>query len=174
MELTSVVGNFLCWDETGGHAIIRKNGNKGLVKILDSENTFHANLLKKDIVKLLGKGILPNYSEATSKYLLNLLRGLESANHIKRCAYMVSFENHAGIMIDALWQSLTNLFKIEKDDLIYFKTHVGGADPAEPYHIEMTEKMVAEIVSLKTDDFADKFLEGYRLHYDWCQSIKEN
>lgn len=172
-EFTSVVGNFLCWDETGGHAIVRHHGNAGLAKILDTKTTFHANMLREDIKNLTGKEIKPNYSRATVTYLKELLAGLESLNHIKRCAYMVAFENHAGIMIDAFWSSLSGLYNVEKDSLIYFKVHVGGSDPAEPYHIEMTERMVCEIVKdEKSNEFISEFIDAYALNYNWCESIK--
>lgn len=172
-ELTSVVGNFLCWDETGGHAVVRRFGNSGLPEILNTSKFFHSNMLRDDIKNLLGKSVSPKYSNAVSKYLKELLIGLESFDHITRCAYMVSFENHAGIMIDALWDSLSNLFKVDKNELLYFKIHVGGEDPAEPYHIQMTERMVTEIVNLRDVDlFIDKFNEGYLLNFNFCKSIK--
>lgn len=172
-EYTSVVGNFLCWDETGGHAIVRHYGNEGLAKILNTDSNFHANMLRKDIKNMTGKEIKPFYSSTTVSYLKQLLHGLESLNHIKRCAYMVAFENHAGIMIDSLWDSLSGLYNMEKNDLIYFKVHVGGADPAEPYHIEMTERMVSEIVSDENSkEFVNEFINAYALNYNWCESIK--
>ena len=174
IELTSVVGNFLCWDETGGHSTILKYGNKGLTKILDTEKNFHANMLKKDVKKILNKNILPNYTNTIASYLLNLLKGLKSLDHIERCAFMVSFENHVSIMIDSLCKSIVELFKIDKDELIYFKVHVGEDDPAEVYHIEMTERMISEIVpESRFDEFINKFMLSYKLHYDWCEVIKE-
>jgi hypothetical protein len=173
-EYTTVVGNFLCWDETGGHAIVQRYGNKGLPKILNTETTFHANMLRRDIHRITGKNIKPFYSKKTVSYLKKLLKGLESLDHVKRCAYMVAFENHAGIMIDSLWNSLANLFNMDKNDLIYFKVHVGGSDPAEPYHIEMTELMVSKIVSNEKDinNFLEEFINAYSLNYDWCVAIK--
>src|SRR5262245_53111200 len=45
-ELTSVVGNFLCWDETGGHGVILEEGNSGLPRILATKKQFHSNLLR--------------------------------------------------------------------------------------------------------------------------------
>ena len=86
---------------------------------------------------------------------------------------MVAFENHAGIMIDSFWHSLSNLYNINKDSLIYFKVHVGGSDPAEPYHIEMTERMVSKIVQdKKRNEFINEFINAYALNYNWCDSIK--
>ena len=172
-ELTAVVGNFLCWDETGGHAVVRHFGNSGLSKILDTRKTFHANMLRNDIVTLTGKILKPYYSKVTVAYLTELLEGLESLDHIKRCAHMVAFENHAGIMIDAFWGSLSQCYEVPKDDLLYFKIHVGGTDPGEPYHIEMTERIVSEIVpDNKIDAFVGEFINAYGLNYDWCEVIK--
>ncbi len=86
---------------------------------------------------------------------------------------MVAFENHADIMIDSFWYSLSSLYNMNKDSLIYFKVHVGGSDPAEPYHIEMTERMVSEIVQdEKRNEFIDEFVNAYALNYNWCESIK--
>lgn len=60
-----------------------------------------------------------------------------------------------------------------KDNLIYFKVHVGGLDPAEPYHIEMTERMVSEIVDdAKIEEFVKEFIDAYALNYNWCEAIK--
>lgn len=56
---------------------------------------------------------------------------------------MVAFETHAGQMIDALWKSISDLCHLDRDSLSYFRTHVGGADPAEPYHIKMTAESIA-------------------------------
>jgi hypothetical protein len=174
IELTSVVGNFLCWDETGGHYIVQKNGNSGLPEILNTDKTFHSNMLKFDIHTLLQKHILPNYSKTTSDYLLNLLNNLEENNDIKRCACMVAFEIHAGIMIEELWLNLVKLFNIDKNDLLYFKTHVGGDDPAEAYHIQMTQNMISKIISVETYDiFIEAFKKNYKLNFDWCASTKE-
>jgi hypothetical protein len=172
-ELTAVVGNFLCWDETGGHEVVRHFGNQGLSKILDTSKTFHANMLRNDIKELVGRDLKPEYSKVTLEYLKALLKGLESLNHIERCAHMVAFETHAGIMIDALWGSLAKHYNAPKDDLLYFKLHVGGADPAEPYHIEMTERMVSEIVSDDAiTEFVGEFTKAYALNYNWCEKIK--
>lgn len=173
VELTAVVGSFLCWDETGGHAVVRQSGNPGLPSALNTKTNFHSNLLKKDIRRLLGADVLPNYSKKTKTYLSRLLLWLETYDHITRCACMVAFEAHAGIMIDALWGSLVRLYGVDKDELLYFKTHVGGADPAEPYHIEMTERMVSEIVpDTQMACFFDDFRESYALNYEWCAAIK--
>ncbi|MFP4221922.1 MAG: hypothetical protein ACLFM4_01185 [Phormidium sp.] len=174
-ELTTVVGNFLCWDETGGHAVVRQLGNSGLPKILDTNRTFHANMLRKDIQYLTGCDLKPDYTKVTLDYLKALLAGLESLDHIKRCAYMVAFESHAGIMIDALWGSISRHYNVSKGKLLYFKVHVGGSDPAEPYHIEMTERMVNAIVpDDSVDEFVGEFTKAYVLNYNWCESIKHS
>lgn len=56
---------------------------------------------------------------------------------------------------------------------MYFRTHVGGSDPAEPYHIEMTERLVGDVVSHEyRDNFINEFINGYALNYNWCNSIK--
>ncbi len=47
IELTTVVGNFLCWDETGGLNLTLASGLKNLPRLLETRR-FHLNLLKKD------------------------------------------------------------------------------------------------------------------------------
>ena len=49
IEITSVIGNFLCWDETGGAYVMDKLGKPGLPEILNTKKWFHSNLLKNDI-----------------------------------------------------------------------------------------------------------------------------
>lgn len=174
IEMTSVVGNFLSWDETGGHHIIVENGVKGLPLILNTQMNFHANYLKKDIFLLLGKNLSPSYSSITQKYLKNLLSGFASITHLERLAYMVAFEQHAGIMIESLWKSLSTQFLIDKDDLFYFRIHVGGSDPAEPYHIEITRSMIKKFIKNRTESesFINYFTEAYSNNFNWCESIK--
>ncbi len=172
IETTAVVGNFLCWDETGGHSILLKHGITGLPVILDTNQYFHSNLLKKDICVIFGKEIEPSYSKVTREYLYHLYEGLSSLEPVVRCASMVAFETHAGQMINALWESISALCHLENDSLSYFKTHVGGTDPAEPYHIKMTAGMIEKIVSeTQIAAFLKAFEIAYSLNYSWCRSI---
>lgn len=171
VELTTVVGNFLCWDETGGLNLMLARGLKGLPRLLETRR-FHANLLRKDCELLFSEPVIPEYSAVTKKYLTKLYDGLASQCAIRRVAYMVSFENHANRMITALWGSVSNHFDVEKKRLSYFLTHVGGDDPAEAYHVEMTEKLISKIVpEEKMPLFHEKFKEAYALHHHWCQAI---
>jgi hypothetical protein len=171
VELTTVVGNFLCWDETGGLFLTIASGMKGLPRLLETRR-FHSNLLKSDCEELFGKEIKPDYSALTKEYLLQLKNGLSSLCHVSRVAYMVSFETHANKMIDALWHSISHHFDTEKNKLRYFHTHVGGDDPAEAYHVEMTNKLIAEIVDEdQRETFINHFRDAYRLHSDWCKAL---
>lgn len=174
IEMTSVVGNFISWDETGGHSIMMKTGIEGLSGILDTQKLFHSNLLKQDIMLILGKPIRPSYSKITKEYLKNLLKGFSSFDRLERLAYMVAFEYHAGQMIEALWNSLSAQFNIAMDELSYFKTHVGGNDPSEPYHIKMTCSMIESFVrsDSELDTFLQLFREAYSTNVRWCQKIK--
>lgn len=174
METTSVVANFLSWDETGGHYILQKEGISGLPNILNTEHNFHVNLLKKDCKAIFGKDIKPSYSKVTSEYLYRLCDGLSSLDSVVRCAFMVAFEAHAGQMITALWESLSTFTDVNKDSLSYFRTHVGGDDPAEPYHVQMTSRMIAKVVSeAQIADFLKAFEAAYALNYSWCQKITQ-
>ncbi|MGY3560276.1 hypothetical protein ACVWXP_003545 [Bradyrhizobium sp. USDA 4463] len=168
VELTSVVGNFICWDETGGHGRILQGGKSALPDILLTEK-FHSNLLRKDASQLLGRAIVPNYSFRTRKYLHSLYDGLSSNDPLVRCAYMVAFELHAADMIQSLWTSLVSTFRARPDDLQYFSDHVRGEDPAEKYHGEMTGRLIAELVQPnRSDRFLNEFDQAYRLSVRWC------
>ncbi|MDA9420886.1 hypothetical protein XH97_01630 [Bradyrhizobium sp. CCBAU 53380] len=171
IELTSVVANFICWDETGGHGRVLQGGNAALPDILLTEN-FHSNLLKKDASQLLGRAILPNYSSTTKQYLHSLYAGLSSKDSLVRCAYMVAFELHAADMIQSLWTTLAKTFKARPDDLEYFRSHVGGEDPAEKYHGEMTSRLIGELVQADgRGRFLDEFVRAYRLSVQWCHDL---
>lgn len=172
VEITSVVGNFLCWDETGGHHVVQKFGNEGLPKIIDTRN-FHSNILINDIKKLIGREVVPNFDENTSSYLISLLEGLSSFDPVVRCACMVAFEEHAEIMIESLWASLEKIYpEVNKDSLEYFFLHVGGDDPAEEYHVQMTNKMIDELIPEgQISSFLESFKKYYTLNVDWCKSV---
>lgn len=171
VELTSVVGNFLCWDETGGLHVTLARGMKGISRILETRR-FHANLLKKDCSMIFGESLAPDYSVVTKTYLTKLFEGLSSLCSITRVAYMVSFENHANRMIQALWDSISQKFDLDKKRLSYFLTHVGGDDPAEAYHVAMTHELISKIVPVeKADVYHAQFMQAYKLHINWCADI---
>ena len=174
VEITSVVGNFLSWDETGGLYITLRKKMSGISNILNTEKNFHFNHLKKDMLMLFDKPVTPHYTPITKKYLDLLYSGLSDVNHVTRCAAMVSFESHANQMISALWGSVAKLHPtIEKESLQYFYEHVGGDDPAEAYHVKMTEEMVDLIVNTeeKRDKFDLEFKRYYQINIDWCENI---
>ena len=157
-EVTAVVANFLTADETGVTHVLGELGVEGLPTMLQTDEFFHSNLLKKDILRLFGEAISPDFGGATAEYLIRLLGSLEDLDPTRRCAAMVAFERHAGIMIENLWESLSKLFPVSKDTLAYFWVHVGGDDPAEPYHVAMTASMIELLVPPdRTDDFLLRF-----------------
>ncbi|WP_246510523.1 GFA family protein [Bradyrhizobium glycinis] len=171
IELTSVVANFICWDETGGFGRVLQGGKAALPDILATEN-FHSNLLRKDASRLLDRAIRPNYSARTKRYLHSLYAGLSSNDPLVRCAYMVAFELHAAEMIQSLWTSLVKTFNARSDDLEYFRCHVGGEDPAEKYHGEMTSRLISELVPANRNGrFLDEFDRAYRLSLQWCRDL---
>lgn len=170
IELTSVVGNFLCWDETGGLYPTVSSGMKALPRILETHR-FHYNILKKDLNTLFSKDVKPNYSAQTKKYLIELFDLLAEPCPIKRTACMVSFESHANRMITSLWKSLAAQFKIEKNKLTYFALHVGD-NPAEIFHVQMTRNLIQKIVNKNQfDEFKEAFLSSYYLNHAWCETI---
>jgi hypothetical protein len=171
-EMTTAVMNFLCWDETGGHQAILEQGQPGLPNILETQDRFHANLLKKDLAQIFGREIKPCYSMLTQQYLIDLFNGLASLNSIQWVAAMVAFERHAQQMIEALWTGLSLKLSINKDNLFYFKIHVGGDDPAEAYHVDLTFQMIENIVKLEgEDEFYSSFAKCYALSFNWCQDL---
>jgi len=86
---------------------------------------------------------------------------------------MVAFEAHAASMIDALWSTVSDIYGASKDDLTYFKVHVGGDDPAEAYHVQMTQAMVQESVKMdEWERFVYEFAKSYQANLRWCEAIK--
>ena len=173
VEATSVVGNFLCWDETGGNQLMRERGFSALPEILKTHDLFHSHLLRKDLLALFGaRKITPDYSPDTRKYLTALLKRLSSLDPVIRASMMAGFETHANDMISALWNAVSKEFNVAKDDLEYFRTHVGGSDPAEKYHVEMTQKMLQQVVpTKKQQQFLEEFKKSYGLNFSWCQNL---
>lgn len=172
LELTAAVASFLIWDEFGGHAKILSGGSAALPDVLDTQ-AFHANLFKNDVRRLLGKDIKPSFCRSTLTYLAALEAGLASFDAVERVAHMVAFERHAGVMIETLWNSLRSIYN-EKEHLAYFETHVGGDDPAEPYHVAMTARMIDRVVEeSEINHFLEAFDEAYGLSFNWCDTIKD-
>lgn len=172
VEITTVVGNFLTWDETGGHGAVLTSGNAGLPRILHTDR-FHGNLCKSDLSKILDKPIEPEF-DITGPYLVELRDLLGSQDSIVRCATMVSFERHAELVIRSLWDRLATLFPTNSaSELPYFETHVGGDDPAEAYHIQMTQGMIDHIVTTPSE--AQMFLKAFECtfatHIRWSADI---
>jgi hypothetical protein len=171
IELTTVVANFLCWDETGGHSVILAQGNQGLPRILETGRNFHSNLLKHDLRRLFGQEVEPEF-DVTGPYLLALRDALGDDDDVRRCAAMVAFERHAALMIASFWRRLTDLFGAELGaELGYFSTHVGGDDPAEAYHVSMTGGLVDRIVDdAELGRFMAAFEENFEMHMRWSAS----
>lgn len=171
VELTSVVGTFLCWDEMGAFYKTLSNGINALPQILNTSH-FHSNMLKKDCKRLLNEDLEPHFSAETRTYLLALYEGLSSADHVKRVAHMVAFETHAGIMILALWDALAKHFNYPKEKLTYFNLHVGEYDPKEIYHVEMTNRLIEEVVSAENRPaFDEEYKKALMLNVNWCQDV---
>jgi hypothetical protein len=175
VEGAFVVGSFLVWDEVGGNYCLSSLGIEGLPEILKTGDRFHSNLLKNDMKKLLKTEAQPFYGDITREYLKDLARQLESSDHVERCAAMVAFEHHAHVMIEGLWGSLTTLFGAEKSELTYFRVHVGGDDPAERYHVDMTRRLIDLMVPRESiPRFVESFTECFKSHLVWCEAIKSS
>lgn len=171
IEVTTVVANFLCWDETGGHSVVLEQGNRGLPRILETGRNFHSNLLKHDLRRIFGQEVQPEF-DVTGPYLLALRDALGDEDDVRRCAAMVSFERHAALVITSLWRRLTDLFGAELGaELGYFSTHVGDDDPAETYHVSMTGDMIERIVGeSELGRFMAAFEETFAMHMRWSAS----
>jgi hypothetical protein len=170
------VAMFLCNDEMGSHHILSNGGNRRLPEILKTEEQSHASLLKKDLLILFGNPPVPNFCPVTKQYLLTLSESLGSNDIVELVASMVAFETHANHMINAVWQRIGQLFPaIDKNSLEYFKIHVGGDDPAEAYHVQMTDRLIIEAkAESNSDEFVKKVLRYYDLNATWCQNICQN
>ena len=172
-EITGAIGTFLVWDEMGGHKLALEKGNKGLLQLFETNRNYHSHWLRGDIRTIFGKDVRPHRSAATKRYLDELLDGLSDARRNRNVAYMIGFECHAEAMITALWDTVCSSFDLPQDErLVYFWGHVGGDAPAEAVHVEMTRRMVAELVPPdRRDEFIELCLEGYALNFRWCQAI---
>lgn len=171
-EILSVVGHFLCWDETGGANVLEFFGKPGLAKILETKKWFHANMLREDIFYITGKHVKPNFAEPTRGYLNQLINGFNHLNPIIRCAHMVAFEHHAGVIINSLWDGIVRQFEINPNQLKYFRIHVGDDDPAETYHAAMTKEMINYIVKpLDKQLFINTALEAIETHINWSKKV---
>lgn len=173
IEETFVVGAFLSFDETGGNWLLRTEGIAALPKLLRTDKNFHASLLREDIKRLFGRELAPDYRDPTATYLTTLLKDLGSLDTLKRTAAMVAFEMHAGQMIESLWNALLRAYPtIDKETLSYFRIHVGGDDPQEEYHKQLTNDMTTSLVpSKEVDTFINHFRDCYSLNYNWCRDI---
>jgi hypothetical protein len=170
-EKSSIVGAFLVWDELGGWHKTFKKGHAGLPNILDSK-AVHANYLKADLEILFGHKVEMRFDKPTKEYLLEFYQALSSEIPIIRCAAMVTFELHAERMITSLWETVAQSFPVEKHRLKYFDSHVGGDDPAEAYHVQMTKNLVDAVVEPnKIERFKAEALRLYFLHIQWCKNI---
>lgn len=171
LEKTTIVGSFLVWDELGGWHNTYKKAHAGLPKILDSKQV-HANLLRLDIKAIFGEELKARFDEPTKQYLLRFYQDLSSLDPTTKCAAMVSFELHAERMISSLWHSVSQLYALEKDNLKYFSAHVGGDDPAEAYHVKMTQNMVDTVISQENQHkFIAEAVRIYFTHFQWCDAI---
>jgi hypothetical protein len=175
-EITGAVGAYLVWDEVGGHKLTLESGNEGLLQLPATRRNYHAHWLRQDIRAILGKDVPPHRSAATVRYLDQLFDGLSDARQNRNVAYMIGFECHAQAMITALWDAICSSFDVPRDErLVYFYGHVGGDEPAEAVHVEMTRMMVAELVPPdRREEFIELCLEGYALNWNWCDAIATN
>ena len=148
IEITTAVSNFLSFDETGNYEKVKKHGDAALIEFTNSDN-FHYNILKEDLRLLFKREIAPTVSPELISYFKVLGSGLSSLNDIQRCACLVALEVHSEVMIKSLWGSLLILFPdYSGSNLMYFYLHVGGENPAERYHVEMTENMIQRITRI--------------------------
>jgi hypothetical protein len=173
-ELTTVVGNFLTADETGVNYVLGRHGISGLPQLLDTDSYFHSNLLRADLRAIFGQDVAPQFDGATAQYLRRLSDDLADPDDVKRCAAMVAFEAHAERMIEALWERLVELFPLDKDQLVYFRIHVGCDDPAEVHHVAMTSRMIEQVVPEEEEAaFLQAFERAYSRNIDWCEALTQ-
>lgn len=175
IEITTAISAFLSFDETGNYNKVVKGGHEALPSILDTSD-FHSNMLRRDLKMLFKKEISPVHKEYLKNYFVELSDGLSNIDDVKRCAALVALEVHSEIMIQSLWESIMNVFPdIEKNSLIYFYLHVGGDNPAEQYHVAMTEMMINEVVGKENmEPFFKYFRQYYEMNINLCSKILES
>lgn len=173
IEAMNSVANFLMFDETGG-VDLGLNVNKERLPELLNLSRMHSELLRADAEKILGRPIAPHYSRVTQDYINALYRGLGSTDVVVRCAHFVAFELHAGAVLDALWASIARITGLPREELRYFALHVGGDDPAEVYHVQLTQHLIKRVVpASQRERFKAAFIEAYSLHVEWCRALVE-
>lgn len=172
IEITTAISSFLALDETGSYVKLIEGGHEALPQILETSN-YHSNILKRDLKLLFGKEVKPVQTDKHKYYFVQLADGLSSLDDLQRCACLVALEVHSEIMILTLWNSIMRVFpSVEKNKLLYFYLHVGGDNPAEKYHVAMTEKMIAEIVSSENMPiFMNYFKKFYEMNIGLCKDI---
>ena len=75
-------------------------------------------------------------------------------------------------MIDSLWGAISTITNLPRKEFQYFDLHVGGNDPAEKYHVEMTLRLIERVVSSrKHDHFLSEFRHAYQLSFEWCRAL---
>jgi hypothetical protein len=174
-EVTLAVLAFLVADETAVNHTLLTTGLKGLSGILKTKETFHSALLSDDLRKILGHEVKPSFSPLTRDYLFRLYEGLASLSGVRRVATMVAFEAHAERMITGLWARIAETYQVDREELAYFRTHVGGDDPAETYHVAMTSAMIIKTIPQdRLNQFRSDLLVAYKLNFDWCAAIASN
>lgn len=173
VEVTSVIGSFLIWDEFGGYRLSQEYGNEGLCHLIKVNEIFHSNILRHDIEILLGKRVSPKWGITTNEYLNDLLDGLSDSRNNRNVAYMIAFEKHAQIIIQSIWNAISRVFGTPQDSqLQYFYEHVGGESPAEVYHIEMTQKMISLLVPRnEQEQFLAMCVDAFEVSIRWCESL---
>jgi hypothetical protein len=172
IEITTAISAFLAHDETGSYVKLISGGHAALPEILDTSD-FHSNILKRDLKLLFGKDIEAVHTDKHKYYFVQLSAGLSNIDDIQRCACLVALEVHSEIMISTLWESIHRVYpSFDKNMLEYFYLHVGGENPAEKYHVLMTEGMISEIVSKENMPiFLNYFLKFYEANVELCRDI---
>lgn len=172
IEITTAISSFLALDETGSYVKLIAGGHEALPEILDTSN-YHSNILRRDLKFLFDKEVKPVQTDKHKYYFVQLSDGLASLDDLQRCACLVALEVHSEIMILTLWDSIMKVFpSAEKNKLEYFYLHVGGDNPAEKYHVAMTEKMISEIVSPENMPiFINYFKKYYEANIGLCKDI---
>lgn len=175
IEITTAISSFLSFDETGNYNKVVAGGHEALPSILDTSD-FHSNMLRRDLKMLFGKEIAPVHNDYLKNYFVELSNGLANIDDIKRCAALVALEVHSEIMIQTLWDSIMKAFpEADRNRLVYFFLHVGGDNPAEQYHVAMTEMMINEVVGTENLPlFFKYFREYYEMNINLCSQILES
>jgi hypothetical protein len=174
VEITFVVASFLFWDELGGWERTREGGSAALPPRLEARAGSRSRKLRADIRRLFGEDLRPVFDPLTRRYLRSLYDGLSILDPVVRCAWMVSLERHAAVMIQALWDAVAALLEVPRAELGYFSAYLGDGDADGGPRAAMIARVIDRLVPPADEGrFLQLFALSYAAHHAFCERLAE-